>query len=286
MRRLSGAVCSMLIVVGCLAPRYEADLPLDAASGTGGKAASSAGQGSTSAGSSVGGGGSSSVDPGGNSSEAGAAGADGTEPSCMPRPPKCSPAQKLCDGACVDIDDPAYGCGTDTCNSEPCPQVLQANFECQAGACVVKDCQSPYKLCSGACIAASDPRYGCGSSGCEESACVPPAGSWLRFCSQGSCDEALTCPAGTKKCGSACVPLDENNSCGEEGVCVPCAANEVCSGSPSKCTCIPDDEAACQGVPCGPALNNCKKTIMCPNKCPSPSVCGTTAGTQNTCLCP
>ena len=74
-------------------------------------------------------------------------------------------------------------------------------------------CSADQKLCSGACVAVSDPKYGCGSTSCDSSACPNVAGATL-VCQSGACVVG-TCGTGTKTCGGLCVGLtDPSYGCG------------------------------------------------------------------------
>lgn len=52
---------------------------------------------------------------------------------------------KYCNGKCVYVDDPAYGCRADTCM--PCI-VAHATAVCGDGACVIAQCMDDYLDCN------------------------------------------------------------------------------------------------------------------------------------------
>src|SRR5690606_31622137 len=56
----------------------------------------------------------------------------------------CPPDRKLCDGACVPLDLPGYGCARDTC--APC-DLTNASAKCEAGACAVDICVGSFADC-------------------------------------------------------------------------------------------------------------------------------------------
>lgn len=84
-------------------------------------------------------------------------GADGPVP--------CASSQKRCDGICVALDDPKYGCDTATCDTSSCPPVgAGATLICQGSACVLGSCGGSTKKCGVQCVALTDPVYGCGAT--------------------------------------------------------------------------------------------------------------------------
>ena len=262
------AVLVMLVAGGCLAPRYG----VDSIDNTGGATASS-GTSSSQAGKSATDGGSGTS--GGTDSGSGTSGA--------PAGLTCDATHKPCGEKCVALDDPAYGCGAATCNTSACPAAGTGTLACDGETCVIGSCGTGNKKCAGKCVALADPTYGCGLDTCDDTACPDPGAGTLvcagLSCSMGNCGD------NSKKCGKKCVPLDANNGCADPNSCAACAANEVCSGTPSKCQCIADNVEACKGIACGPAINNCGTEIQCPTTCLTPNTCGTTAATQNSCVC-
>lgn len=151
-------------------------------------------------------------------------------------PPPCPDGQKKCDGMCVAIDDPAFGCGLTTCNH--CSLPFAATTKCTAGACTVATCGAGHADCNDR-----------GDDGCEADLtdaktcgnCKTACGAGAVFCTPfGSC--AADCGALTA-CGTTCVdltagapkhcgscdhtcPLDPNNS-----------GDAVCSNSTCSITC-------------------------------------------------
>ena len=102
--------------------------------GGGAGATSDGGGGLTSPGS----GGAGAGDAGGASAgSAGAGAADGG----------CDGGRKVCGGACVGPNDPAFGCGPGTCT--PCALSHAASGRCEGGACVVAECEPDWVDCDG-----------------------------------------------------------------------------------------------------------------------------------------
>lgn len=199
-------------------------------------------------------------------------------------PVPCTAAQKRCNGVCVVINDPTFGCDPVTCTTTACPPPAGGTLICQGTACVLGACDSGMKKCASKCVNVTDPTYGCGPTSCDATTCPPPAGGTL-IC-QGSACVVGTCGLGAKKCGEKCVPMDANNGCGDPAKCTPCAANESCvGGAVTACQCVPNNPAACLGKACGPATNNCGQAITCTNSCVAPQTCNGGAAGVNGCGC-
>lgn len=292
-----------ILLVGfqaCLLPEYSFDPPggESGASGASAAASGTAGDGGATGNPGAGGstnaagnepmttgaaGGEPSVDAGGMGGNGGTtAGSSAIPDGGVPNAPDvCSASQKDCAGACVEIDDPAYGCTAASCNQSECPTGA-ASYACDQGACVIATCPAQTKLCDGRCVAVADPTYGCSADACDGSVCPNPGANGALVCSGSSCLIG-TCVGQTKKCGNACVPLDANNGCATPGSCTRCEANETCAGSPSACACVPDNAKACQGIACGSATNNCGDEVDCPDTCTAPYTCGAGSADDNHC---
>jgi hypothetical protein len=146
----------------------------------------------------------------------------------------CMSDEKICNGACVKIDDPTYGCGVASC--DPCPKYGNAAATCTAGVCALGSCNVGFKNCDGndanGCEVDTDndPTQ-CGACG---SPCVVPhatAACKMGMCEVGTCDTGYTdcnmdptdgCegkidvdPKNCGMCGKACVG---DESC-KNGVC-------------------------------------------------------------------
>lgn len=244
-----------------------------AAASSGG--ASEAGKASSAGGPSEAGSGASTSAAG--SAGSGNAGGGGTEPVIS-----CDPDSKECGGKCVQLNDPAYGCGSATCDASDCPNPGQGGeLACSGSTCKIGACGTGFKLCDGKCVALSDPTYGCGKTSCDATPC-PAAGTGTLVCQGESCVLGA-CGADTKKCGNKCVPTDRNNGCADAASCSACANNEECKGAPTECTCVPTVKAtACSGK-CGAVANGCSSTHDC-GGCTLPQTCGG-GGTNNVCGC-
>jgi len=92
----------------------------------------------------------------------------------------CGANQKLCDGTCVPVDDPGFGCAQPDCS--PCSE-NHATRGCAAGACVILECTEGWDDCdmspTNGCEAelASDGSncgqcgYDCGGAACSDAVC-------------------------------------------------------------------------------------------------------------------
>lgn len=230
MRARELALLGFVFAAGCLVPAYEATLPDQAQAGTGATSAT-AGSGTTGATS--------------------GAGSD-----------DCTSSQKRCGGACVEIDDPSYGCGDTSCDAAACPATA-GELACEGGQCVEGSCAAGSKRCDGKCVSMADPTYGCGPTSCDASACPAP-GQGAIVCNGSSC-EVGTCGADTKECDGKCVPLDRNHGCAAAS-CEACESSETCEGSPTACTCVPEN--VCVGKQCGTFTDRCGKEVGCFDICP------------------
>jgi len=178
--------------------------------------------------------------------------------------PTCTVQEKLCDGACVAVSDPKYGCGATTCDASTCPNPgTGGTVVCQAAACVIGTCPANFKKCGNKCVSVTDPTYGCGAATCDATTC-PAAGTGTLVCQAGACVVG-TCGAGTKKCGDKCVTTDVNNGCADAAKCTACANTETCMGSPSVCACKAKTvtEACLNGQNCDTASDGCGGTVSC-----------------------
>ncbi|MEO8214258.1 MAG: hypothetical protein ABI560_13750, partial [Myxococcales bacterium] len=86
-------------------------------------------------------------------------------------PVPCTAAQKRCNGVCVLINDPTFGCDPVTCTTTACPPPAGGTLVCQGMACVVGSCGSGMKKCGSSCVSVTDPAYGCGATTCDSSTC-------------------------------------------------------------------------------------------------------------------
>ncbi|MBK8255129.1 MAG: hypothetical protein IPK82_21015 [Polyangiaceae bacterium] len=179
----------------------------------------------------------------------------------------CSIGQTFCDGACVSIEDPTFGCGDATC--APC---FTANAQpgCSEGACAVGSCNGTFRDCNGSpddgCeVDISNTVAQCGACGnaCNLADATPE-------CTQGMCIIGA-CNSGFSNCDNS----DENgcevnsasdvNNCGGCGV--QCFADQSCVNGQCTTQC-PDGMGDCDGNP----QNGCESPLTTNQNC---GMCGT-----------
>ncbi len=148
--------------------------------------------------------------------------------------PTCSAGKKYCFGACVDTNDPLYGCATGVCM--PC-SLPRASATCAAGACTIGTCQAGYSDCDGNA-----------ATGCETDLSQPAhCGACNAVCPSGApicspsgatfaCTTGCTAQAPTL-CTNQCVDLATNatHCAGCNTVC-PMPMNSVASCTQSQCS--------------------------------------------------
>jgi hypothetical protein len=173
--------------------------------------------------------------------------------------PVCAFGQKLCDGSCVSVDDPLFGCGPTACT--PCA-LDRASATCAGSGCAIASCNAGYADCdqsaTNGCETDLSQSTHCGTcnSQCGSAApdCTPSAGGFT--CATG-------CSAGAPTlCGTQCVELQTSlDNCGACGTACPAAPNGQTSCTAGHCgfSCQADFHA------CGSA---CVSDL-------SPSTCGT-----------
>lgn len=198
---------------------------------------------------------------------------------------QCQPGYHAVAGKCVDIDECTAGspcAGAETCTNTP------GSFSCS--------CDSPAKLCDGACVNADTDFLNCGACG---TSCADG-----QVCSGGACVTA-SCPPGYTSSGGTCVDINECalHACDPNADCVnwigsyACVCNHGFSGDGKTCTDI--DECAgsvcvgaqtCTNLPgsytcaCDAPALTCNSTCVDPSKdryncggcglaCPAHQVC-------------
>lgn len=148
--------------------------------------------------------------------------------------PSCGAGKKYCFGACVDTNDPLYGCGLSVCM--PC-SLPRASATCAAGACAVASCQAGYSDCDGnaatGCETDLSQASHCGACNAVCSTAAPicaPAGSGFA-CATGCGAQAPTL------CTNQCVDLTSNAThCGGCNTVCPVPLNSIASCAQSQCS--------------------------------------------------
>lgn len=186
------------------------------------------------------------------------AGMDSAVDAATPTPGACPGGQHMCNGICVGLTDPLYGCGDPSCM--PCARD-HATATCQGQKCAVGACDRGYADCDG------NP-----DNGCE--------GDLSKATSCGTCN--AVCPAATPNCapvgeGFQCItgctpaaPLLCGNECVD-----PNKTVDHCGGCNVACPNVPNGTSACQAGQC---TFTCKAGFnACNGKCTQktdPAACG------------
>lgn len=193
------------------------------------------------------------------------AGEDGATPdSGTPTPGGCPSGQHMCNGICVGLTDPLYGCGDPTCT--PCARD-HATAACQGQKCVIGACDPGYANCDGnpdnGCEGDLSKATSCGACNAVCNAATPncaPVGQGFQ------CTTGCT-PAAPLLCGNECVdPARSDAHCGGCNNACPTVANGTSACQAGQCTftCKPNFNA-CNGkcvqktdpTACGPACTVC-----------------------------
>jgi hypothetical protein len=180
----------------------------------------------------------------------------------------CAPDEKTCNGACVKISDPLYGCGATSCDACATPQ--HAAAACENGVCVLGTCEMGFMNCDGneanGCETnvSNDPTQ-CGA--CGSPCSVPNA---TANCTNGKCGVA-TCNAGFQDCDG-----DPTNGCEAK----PDADPKNCGMCNKPCL----QGQGCQGGMCGVFCAKGKADCNNPNPgTPDADGCETPLGTATDC---
>lgn len=173
---------------------------------------------------------------------------------------KCRPNEHACYGQCVSDNDPAYGCGDETC--APC-SLGHATATCAAKTCVISECDKGYADCDlSAATGCEGDLSKATSCGTCNTVCAPAA----PLCAPGS-------EAGSFSCSTGCTPIAPL-LCG--ATCVdPSTSDNNCGGCNVKCPTVANGTAVCTNASCG---FTCKQTFhACGATCASdtdPKMCG------------
>lgn len=169
----------------------------------------------------------------------------GVAPPTPPTPPTdggapgCPDGKQLCDGLCVSVADPAYGCGDPRCT--PCPSA-HGTMGCLARKCAVAACDVGYADCN------ADPADGCETDLSRATSC----GACNAVCANPA---PLCAPAGaTFQCTNGCGP-GAPLACGAD--CVdPLTSTRNCGGCNVKCPDVTNGTSQCMAGACGFTCKN------------------------------
>ena len=179
----------------------------------------------------------------------------------------CPAGQKTCDGICVSVTDPLYGCGASGCNA--C-LATRGTSTCVSGKCAVGTCDPGYSDCN------KNPSDGCEtdlSSATTCGTCNGVCGAVAPNCTP--VGPGFQCATGCPNdapllCGKQCSdPMTSVAHCGNCNVTCPAVAHGTasCTGGACGYTCDPQFHA-CAGntcarntdpTACGPTCMVCPK---------------------------
>jgi hypothetical protein len=96
----------------------------------------------------------------------------------------CGPLQKACDGRCVEISDPTYGCGSSNCDNSDCPSSDRGIVGCVGNSCQIVACLAGF-ACTDCTVNILTDETNCGScnalcdsdESCSNGECCTPDGT-------------------------------------------------------------------------------------------------------------
>lgn len=155
----------------------------------------------------------------------------------------CTGEQKRCNGMCVDIDDPAFGCGQMGC--DPC-SIPGAVAACENNACVFAGCATGFADCNNDLADLCETEVGTDANNCGAcgNACVVnhgTAGCQNSQCTVESCDTDWgDCDGDPTNGCESFLPTDPENCAGCGNVCDPASSGQpVCNdGTCSEKACL------------------------------------------------
>lgn len=188
----------------------------------------------------------------------------------------CEPGKQLCQGVCVSLTDPLYGCGTPACT--PC-SLAHGSAACQGRTCVVAKCDPGFADCN------KKPKDGCetdlskpASCGACNAVCPPTTPVCAPSGTTFTCSTGCTADA-PLLCGAECVdPMTSTNHCSACNQKCPEVANATTACTLGACTFVCQGPFnACGGrctpktdpTACGPTCTVCpvppNATAQCTN---------------------
>jgi hypothetical protein len=209
-------------------------------------------------------GGSTSSSLGGSTTDGGDAGDGDAGPNCMS-------GQKVCNGMCVDMTDPKFGCDPVQCT--PCMNYANADATCVSAMCTLGNCHTGFSNCDGNMANGCEAQTGtdpmnCGTCG---NICTLPhatAGCTAGACSIANCDSGWTDCDG--KPGNGCEANVQNdpNNCGVCGM--MCTGMDTCMSGACVLSTCPKGTQHCPGDPanqCATTLGTTSNCNFCGNDC-------------------
>lgn len=175
-----------------------------------------------------------------------------------PPPQGCPMGLHICNGVCVSLTDPVYGCGDPSC--APCAST-HSTMACAGRKCIVGSCDPGYANCN------ADPKDGCEVDFSKPETC----GACNAAC--GVATPLCTAVGSGFSCTNGCTPstpLNCNNACVD-----PNTSTNHCGGCNIKCLVVTNSTTTCTLGTCG---FTCKAAFhACSGKCPAktdPTACG------------
>jgi hypothetical protein len=181
----------------------------------------------------------------------------------------CSKDKKNCDGRCVDLLDPVYGCSPTSCL--PCAEAaFTKRFVCDASkqqcavdsvdGCVSGRADCDLKVENG-CERDVTTRDDCGACGVQ---CAAPRPNCLMQSGVAACTDA--CESGLTNCAGVCANLSlDLQNCGGCGVVCPVPKDGEARCEKGKCavSCLPGSKISTDGKRCETDPNACLKDVAC-----------------------
>ncbi len=185
----------------------------------------------------------------------------------------CTSSQKFCDSACVEVDDPAFGCTTTLCAA--C-ELSDAVASCKNGMCSIESCAAGHADCNAKASDGCETPLGT-SSDCADcnDACAGVNGT--ASCVDGAC-KMTACDAYRDDCddlvANGCESdLTTTGTCGACGT--KCKAAFFCNFTSNGYLCAcPTDGACGNGGTCFLGLCVCGSGCGIGQSCIAPNTCG------------
>jgi hypothetical protein len=180
---------------------------------------------------------------------------------------QCAFGEKSCNGQCVKRTDPAFGCGSQSC--DPC-SIPHAVPDCGVKDCRVGSCEQGYFDCN------KDVQDGCESQLNDVNNCGSCEAQCTNglVCSNQTC--ATNCGPGTTLCNGTCtITASDPNHCGGcSNICPnPNHATATCAQGECGIQCIAG-YGDCDGDPsngCETPLNDISHCASCTTQCAAPT---------------
>jgi alpha-tubulin suppressor-like RCC1 family protein len=191
---------------------------------------------------------------------------DPNTPPVEPGANGCGEGTKLCNGLCVPMSAPKYGCAAETC--APCS--LSGGYAtCKSGACGVESCMGSGADCDGTFANGCEVNTLTSATNCG--ACGTVCGT-SQVCSKGACKSS--CDIGTTKCGASCVDTKTDQAnCGTCGNTCPAPTNgsATCGTGTCSTSCNTGYSACasgcCANPPPTPAIQRDRLALSATHSC-------------------